>query len=220
VAQVDLELAPAVFVRGGDRTELELNRGVEQPCQRAVRVGQVADGVDGAVVARVGPVATRPVGVGLAQLELELGADDRVQAELRELGEHALERAAAVERVRLVGDRILEVDEARDHVLLPRQRNQRVQIGSGQGIGEAVLETLLSLTSTHPHRPRPRDPPPAPPHEDRVGRLPDRVANKRLAELADEPGGEETILQTTPYAGIPRAVNAMKMLREEQEADQ
>ena len=31
---------------------------------------------------------------------------------------------------------------------------------------------------------------------------------------------EETILQTTPYAGIPRAVNAMKVLREEQEADQ
>jgi 4-carboxymuconolactone decarboxylase len=29
---------------------------------------------------------------------------------------------------------------------------------------------------------------------------------------------EETILQTTPYAGIPRAVNAMKVLREEQEA--
>lgn len=30
---------------------------------------------------------------------------------------------------------------------------------------------------------------------------------------------EETILQTTPYAGIPRAVNAMKVLREEQEAE-
>lgn len=30
---------------------------------------------------------------------------------------------------------------------------------------------------------------------------------------------EEAILQTTPYAGIPRAVNAMKVLREEQEAE-
>lgn len=29
---------------------------------------------------------------------------------------------------------------------------------------------------------------------------------------------EETILQTTPYVGIPPAVNAMKALREEQEA--
>lgn len=29
---------------------------------------------------------------------------------------------------------------------------------------------------------------------------------------------EETILQVTPYAGIPRAVNAIKVLREEQEA--
>jgi 4-carboxymuconolactone decarboxylase len=31
---------------------------------------------------------------------------------------------------------------------------------------------------------------------------------------------EEAILQITPYAGIPRAVNAMKVLRAEQEADQ
>jgi 4-carboxymuconolactone decarboxylase len=29
---------------------------------------------------------------------------------------------------------------------------------------------------------------------------------------------EETILQVTPYAGIPRAINAMKVLRAEQEA--
>jgi 4-carboxymuconolactone decarboxylase len=29
---------------------------------------------------------------------------------------------------------------------------------------------------------------------------------------------EEAILQTTPYAGIPRAVNAIKVLRDEQEA--
>jgi 4-carboxymuconolactone decarboxylase len=29
---------------------------------------------------------------------------------------------------------------------------------------------------------------------------------------------EEAILQTTPYAGIPRAVNALKVLRDEQEA--
>jgi 4-carboxymuconolactone decarboxylase len=31
---------------------------------------------------------------------------------------------------------------------------------------------------------------------------------------------EEAILQTTPYAGVPRAVNAIKVLREEQEAVQ
>jgi 4-carboxymuconolactone decarboxylase len=29
---------------------------------------------------------------------------------------------------------------------------------------------------------------------------------------------EETILQTAPYAGVPRAINAMKVLRDEQEA--
>jgi alkylhydroperoxidase/carboxymuconolactone decarboxylase family protein YurZ len=31
---------------------------------------------------------------------------------------------------------------------------------------------------------------------------------------------EETILQITPYAGVPRAVNAMKVLRTEQEAEE
>ncbi len=30
---------------------------------------------------------------------------------------------------------------------------------------------------------------------------------------------EEAILQTTPYAGVPRAVNAIKVLRDEQEAE-
>ena len=31
---------------------------------------------------------------------------------------------------------------------------------------------------------------------------------------------EETILQITPYAGVPRAVNALKVLRDEQEIGQ
>ena len=31
---------------------------------------------------------------------------------------------------------------------------------------------------------------------------------------------EEAILQITPYAGVPRAVNALKVLRDEQEATQ
>jgi 4-carboxymuconolactone decarboxylase len=39
----------------------------------------------------------------------------------------------------------------------------------------------------------------------------------RAAGAADEQL-EETILQTCPYAGVPRAVNAMKVLRELQEA--
>ena len=47
-------------------------------------------------------------------------------------------------------------------------------------------------------------------------------AHIRALRAIDVPWSEieETILQTTPYAGIPRAVNAMKVLREEQEADQ
>jgi 4-carboxymuconolactone decarboxylase len=31
---------------------------------------------------------------------------------------------------------------------------------------------------------------------------------------------EECILQTAPYAGVPRAINALKVLRDEQEANQ
>ena len=30
---------------------------------------------------------------------------------------------------------------------------------------------------------------------------------------------EETVLQTVPYAGVPRAVNAMRVLRDEHEAE-
>ena len=47
-------------------------------------------------------------------------------------------------------------------------------------------------------------------------------AHIRALRAIDVPWNEieETILQTTPYAGIPRAVNAMKVLREEQEAEQ
>jgi len=43
----------------------------------------------------------------------------------------------------------------------------------------------------------------------------------QLAQLvagASDEQLEETILQTCPYAGVPRAVNAMKVLRELQEA--
>ena len=46
-------------------------------------------------------------------------------------------------------------------------------------------------------------------------------AHIRALRAIDVPWSEieETILQTTPYAGIPRAVNAMKVLREEQETE-
>jgi 4-carboxymuconolactone decarboxylase len=46
-------------------------------------------------------------------------------------------------------------------------------------------------------------------------------AHIRALRAIDVPWNEieEAILQTTPYAGIPRAVNAMKVLREEQETE-
>jgi 4-carboxymuconolactone decarboxylase len=44
-------------------------------------------------------------------------------------------------------------------------------------------------------------------------------AHIRALRAIDVPWNEieETILQTTPYAAIPQAVNAMKVLREEKE---
>jgi 4-carboxymuconolactone decarboxylase len=46
-------------------------------------------------------------------------------------------------------------------------------------------------------------------------------AHIRALRVIDVPWSEieEAILQTTPYAGIPRAVNAMKVLRSEQESE-
>jgi 4-carboxymuconolactone decarboxylase len=45
-------------------------------------------------------------------------------------------------------------------------------------------------------------------------------AHVRALRAIDVPFAEieETILQTAPYAGFPRAINALKVLREEQEA--
>jgi 4-carboxymuconolactone decarboxylase len=45
-------------------------------------------------------------------------------------------------------------------------------------------------------------------------------AHIRALRAIDVPWNEieEAILQTTPYAGVPRAVNAIKVLRDEQEA--
>ena len=49
---------------------------------------------------------------------------------------------------------------------------------------------------------------------------PQVAAHIRALRAIDVPWNEieETILQVTPYAGIPRAVNAIKVLREQQEA--
>jgi 4-carboxymuconolactone decarboxylase len=48
---------------------------------------------------------------------------------------------------------------------------------------------------------------------------PQVVAHMRALRAIDVPWPEieETILQISPYAGIPRAINAMKLLRSEQE---
>jgi 4-carboxymuconolactone decarboxylase len=46
-------------------------------------------------------------------------------------------------------------------------------------------------------------------------------AHIRALRAIDVPWNEieETVLQTVPYAGVPRAVNAIKVLRDEQEAE-
>jgi 4-carboxymuconolactone decarboxylase len=47
-------------------------------------------------------------------------------------------------------------------------------------------------------------------------------AHIRALRAIDVPWNEieECILQVTPYAGVPRAINAMKVLRDEQESEQ
>ncbi len=140
MAEVDLELAATVFVGGGDRPELELDRRVEHPPERAARIGHLADGVHRAVLGGVGTKPAWRACIRLQQVELELGPDHRRDAELRELPEHALEHAAAVERMGLVGDGVLEIDEAGDDVLLPRQRHHRGEVRAREEIREAALE--------------------------------------------------------------------------------
>ena len=78
--------------------------------------------------------------VRLHQVELELRPDHGRDAELRELGQHPFQNPPAVERMGLVGDRVLEIDQAGDDVLLPWQRHERVEVGPREKIGEAVLE--------------------------------------------------------------------------------
>jgi 4-carboxymuconolactone decarboxylase len=52
------------------------------------------------------------------------------------------------------------------------------------------------------------------------GAEPQVRAHIRALRAIDVPAAEieEAILQTAPYAGFPRAINALKVLREEQEA--
>ena len=140
VLQVDLELAAAVFVGGGDRAELELDRGVKHVREHPLRVGHVADRVHRAVLARVRTPAARIRGVRLHQVELELRPDHGRDAELGELGQHPFQDPPAVERMRPVGDRVLEIDQAGDDVLLPWQGHERVQVRPREQVGEAVLE--------------------------------------------------------------------------------
>ena len=52
----------------------------------------------------------------------------------------------------------------------------------------------------------------------RWGGEPQVAAHIRALRAIDVPWSEieETILQTTPYAGVPRAINALKVLRTEE----
>jgi hypothetical protein len=108
--------------------------------EQALRVGLLADGVDRRVLLGVGLVATRGGRVGLAEVELELGPEDRRQPEVGVLREHALERPARIERGRLARVGVGEVDDARGDLGLPRDPRERRQVGDGDEVGEAALE--------------------------------------------------------------------------------
>ena len=89
----------------------------------------------------------------------------------------------------------------------------------GKGIASAALQLLLAETAERPVYARAAS--------DNVGslRVLEKAGFRRIGVDRCFARGrgeeiEETILQITPYAGVPRAVNAMKVLRAEQEVNE
>ena len=113
----------------------------------------------------------------------------RAQARLRELGDEP-GGEAFLERMGVLGDWVVDFAFGDVHTRPGLTARER------ELIIVAVLATLGSCD-------------------------PQVAAHVRALRVIDVPWDviEETILQTTPYAGIPRAINAMKVLRTEQETE-
>lgn len=114
---------------------------------------------------------------------------ERAEARLRELGDEP-GGAAFLERMGVLGDWVVDFAFGDVHTRPGLSARER------ELIIVAVLATLGACD-------------------------PQVAAHIRALRAIDVPWDdiEETILQTTPYAGIPRAINAMKVLRSEQETE-
>ena len=138
VREVDLPLAHAVLVRGTDRPEVRVGDLEQHAVEHAARIGVGADGVD---VGRILDVARPAAGdrrAGLQQVELELGAHHRREAELRESGDRALQRRARVGAVGLAVGRLIR--QAPGHSRVPRHAHERVEQRRHVDVAEPVLE--------------------------------------------------------------------------------
>ena len=121
------------------------------------------------------------------------GQDDRrarAEARLRELGDEP-GGEAFLERMGVLGDWVVDFAFGDVHTRPGLTARERELI---------IVAVLATLGSADPQV----------------------VAHIRALRAIDVPWDEieETILQITPYAGVPRAINAMKLLRTEQEQEQ
>ena len=138
VGEVDLPLAHAVLV-GGRRSRRGRRRAARAACGRARRADRCgrrrcrrASGSRRSASSRRAPSRCAE------QVELELGAHDRLQAERLEPGDRALQRAARVGPVGLAVGRL--VGQAPGHLRRPRQLRERLGQRRDVDVAEAVLE--------------------------------------------------------------------------------
>ena len=148
VAEVDLELARRELVVGRRHLQAGVAQLPEHVQQQALRVALAADHVD--VAQLVGVPLPAPVGVPLAEEELQLGAADQAVPEAGDLigrpgartDPRRLRRRRAVR-----GDRVAQ---APGGVRLPRQRRQRRQVGADVDVRQPRLEAALRPATTSP----------------------------------------------------------------------
>jgi hypothetical protein len=121
--------------------EPEVAQVAQSAQQVPVGVGPASDGVD---VAGAFAVAAPPVGragVGLAQVVLQLRADDGDEPEFGEPADGTPEDLAGPFGARFGAVRLVRLAEALRHARLPRDRGHRGQVGPDADVGQARVET-------------------------------------------------------------------------------
>jgi len=142
VVEVDLELAGAELVVGGRHLEVGVAHVPQHRQRDALRVALAADDVDVAGLVGVALPAAVAGGVGLQDVELELGADHRGEADLGELRGHRAGQLAG--RLGRGVPALREgLAQAPGGPGLPGQVRERREVGDDLDVGQTVLETTL-----------------------------------------------------------------------------